>query len=212
MVKLKNIAAAVLAAAAAAAPALALADDGWRRLTMQEAEHVAGEYARFVSNEQKRRTVKNNAAKDWNGGLWIIGPSAEMLLAFNVETDGRRYRVNFKGSGFVSRHDGVYVTGSALFGWTVRDVLYVDKTQQIAGTGHAVQHTYGRKRGTNGYYGFLPYGCGRIYQDSTPVRIFNAAFTAWLNGNRGGAGCSPGSTQRLPRPPRPQSPESSGRR
>ena len=174
------------------------ANDGWRPLTLAEAEKVIQKARAFEQSERSRRRVANNAAKDWFGSLYLEGTARDLFLSRIVTTAGRRYRVEMPPAGRVHVGSHHYSTGSALFGWLTKDVFWTGKSQKIAGTSIVVRHNYGRKRGGR----MLPRGCGSYYESTSPATLYARGLEQFLNGRTGGY-CVSGDG-RTP-PPRPSS-------
>ena len=174
------------------------ANDGWRPLTLAEAEKVIQKARAFEQTERSRRRVANSGAKDWYGSLYLEGTARDLLLSRIVTTDGRRYRVEMPRAGRVHAGSHYYKTGSALFGWLTEDVFYTSRSQPIDGTSMVVRHVYGRKR----YGSVLPRGCASDYDSTSPVTLYGRGLEQFLNGRAGGY-CVSGDG-RTP-PPRPSS-------
>ena len=125
----RTIAAAMVALAAGTFGASdGRANDGWRPLTLAEAERVIQKARAFERTERTRRKVVNSGAKDWFGGLYLEGTARDLFLSRIVTTDGRRYRVQLPPAGRVHAGSHRYRTGSALFGWLTKDVFWTGKS------------------------------------------------------------------------------------
>ena len=178
------------------------ADDGWRLLTLAEAEEVVEKARAFEQAERYRRRVASLGA-DWYGSLRLVGDEEDSLLLQLVQTDGRRFRVDMpEGTTPVDVNRYVYRPRWLLFGFlTVRDILVTSKSQAIPGTSVVVRHVFGGKRRSD----VQPRGCTSYYASASPVTLYARGFETFLNGQERGV-CAWGGDAPSPAPRQPAEP------
>ena len=159
--------------------------NGWRQLSLAEAEAVIRNAHAFEQLESNRRRVTSTLVRNWYGSLRLVGEARDLLVSSTVTTDGHRFRVQMpRGTTPIDTHSSVHKTTTWLLGARTRGVLWTRQAQTIPGTSTLVTHVYGRVRGADEIH---PDTCESYYASTSPVILYAHGLENFLNGQEQGA-------------------------